>query len=806
MKKATKRLLEIFMFSILLSGMTLAQYTTPTIDGSIGSSEYGSHTDGENKNGNWYVTWDATNLYIGLTSSNTGESAVFYLGTRTDNPINGGVNSDGTLIGFNYDGTNFTELPFRAKAVFYVKSSYREYRTSNGSNGWSSQTSGFGSYSDNGSNTREFTIPWSVVGGIPSSFSFFGYVTSSSGFVYNQVPSANASGSIGTSARYGRYYVVTNTTDGSSMKPFSGDSYVFNSASDISDFGTISVYDFTMNSNGSTITRSSASSNNWTIENNLVVADGTINFNSTSSTATVESIQVTGGTLTLSGSGSTTADNVTFSSGTITTNNGLSVNSGGSFYQTGGTLSGNITTNRQITGDAGWRLLSLPKTGGTVQDVSDDSPVQGVSGGDDASADANFIIYDSDATFEQPTNVSTAWGDGLGFGLYFYNNTTNGSSTLPVTLDASGAEPSSDVTVTLNPAASGYTLVGNPYASNYNTNSMTATSSNISNTIAFWNDGTSSYSTQDRTASSGYIISPWQGFWVQTVSAAATTLTIPTSGKTSSSTTGTFFSKEVNNRGDINFSLSSESTYDEAIRLAFRSEASIGYDTDDFGKLTPLVPSYATMAFESNDILKSVESLPYNLEEEVTLSLQPQMVGVSGDFSFAWNGLETIPGEWELILHDYETGANINMRDESEYTFFQAAHAKVSSSPLSLLNGPAAVAMKAKAEGNRFGITIRPTSVSNETEETPALFALEQNYPNPFNPSTTISYSVQEAGAVNISVYNLMGQKVATLVDETKAAGQYNVRWNAAGAASGMYYYRLEAGGQSITRKMTLIK
>ena len=458
----------------------------------------------------------------------------------------------------------------------------------------------------------------------------------------------------------------------------------------------------------------------------------------------------------------------------------------------------------KVSGDAGWRLLSLPKASGTISDVSDDTPVQGVTGGDDASADANFIIYDDDATFEQPTNVSTSWGDGYGFGLYFYDNTTNGSSELPVTLDAFGAEPTSDVAVTLNPATSGYTLVGNPFASNFNTNNLVASTSAIQNTIHFWNG--SSYVGQDRTASSGFIISPWQGFWVQKDATANTgTLTFPVSGKTTSDTTGTYY-KAVGQHGDIQFTLTSESTIDEAIRIAFRSDASFDYDLDDSGKLIPLLPAYATMAFKSNEMLKSVESLPYNLEEEITLSLQPQVVGVSGEFTFGWNGLETIPSDWELTLHDYDTGENINMRAASEYVFTVGAQAKANPNPLSLLSGPAAVAMKAKAEANRFGITIRPTSVSNETEDSPAAFALEQNYPNPFNPSTTISYSVQEAGAVSISVYNLMGQKVATLVDETKEAGQYNVRWNAAGAASGMYYYRLEAGGQSITRKMTLIK
>jgi len=458
----------------------------------------------------------------------------------------------------------------------------------------------------------------------------------------------------------------------------------------------------------------------------------------------------------------------------------------------------------EVSGDAGWRLLSFPTAGATINDISDDTPVQGITGGADAGSSSNVKIYDESGVFEDPVNVSTVIDSGLGFALYFYNNTINESSELPVTLHANGSEPSSDVTVTLNPTASGYTLVGNPFQSNLNTNALTASGSGISNTIGLWNDGSGSYATPDRTTS--YIVSPWQGFWVQTVSAAATTLTIPASGKTSSDTSGTFFSKTANNRGDIHFTFSSETTFDEAIRLAFREGATFGYDADDFGKLTPLLASYATMAFASNGTLKSVESLPYDLDQEVTVELQPQLVGVSGEFTVAWNGLETIPAEWELTLHDYEMESSVNMREVSEYVFTAGAQAKANSNPLSLLTGPAAVAMKAKTESNRFGITIRPASVNSEVGETPLVFGLEQNYPNPFNPSTTISYTLETADNVNISVYTLMGQKVATLVNEAKTAGTYSVRWNAAGAASGMYYYRLEAGGQSITRKMTLIK
>ena len=473
---------------------------------------------------------------------------------------------------------------------------------------------------------------------------------------------------------------------------------------------------------------------------------------------------------------------------------------GSLFAETPGTVS--------ITGNEGWRLLSLPITGGVITDISDDTQIQGVNGGSDSGSANNFIIYDNTGSFEEPTNVSTTWGDGYGFGVYFYDNTTGGSTELPITLDASGSEPSSDVSVTLYSGASGrFTLVGNPFATNINANLISATGGSIQNNIAFWNDGTGSYSTQNRTTP--YIISEWQGFWVETSDASVTGITIPVAAKTSTSATSTFFGKIVpnsTNRADINFTLSSETTYDEAIRMSFRENATTEFDLDDATKLTPLLNSYATMAFATNNMLKSVESLPYHLEEEITIPLTITTVGISGEFSFAWSGLETIPAEWHITLHDYEMETSINMRDLNQYVFNEDADVQAKVNPLSILNGPAAIAMKAKSGSSRFEITISPTSVSNEIEERPVSFSLSQNYPNPFNPTTTINYTIEESGDVNISIYNLMGQKVATLVNEQKSAGQYNVHWDASGLSSGMYYYRLDANGQSITRKMTLIK
>lgn len=85
-------------------------------------------------------------------------------------------------------------------------------------------------------------------------------------------------------------------------------------------------------------------------------------------------------------------------------------------------------------------------------------------------------------------------------------------------------------------------------------------------------------------------------------------------------------------------------------------------------------------------------------------------------------------------------------------------------------------------------------------------FSLSQNYPNPFNPTTTIEYSLQKTADVTLDVFNVTGQKVATLVQGRKAAGQYNVSFDAANFASGIYFYTLKAADVTITKKMVLMK
>ncbi len=93
----------------------------------------------------------------------------------------------------------------------------------------------------------------------------------------------------------------------------------------------------------------------------------------------------------------------------------------------------------------------------------------------------------------------------------------------------------------------------------------------------------------------------------------------------------------------------------------------------------------------------------------------------------------------------------------------------------------------------------------------PGDFQLGQNYPNPFNPTTTIKYAVPNEGLVQLKIYNTAGQLVKTLVDEIKPPGNYSAIWDGsneadAQVASGVYLYKLTAGGGQITRKMVILK
>lgn len=107
--------------------------------------------------------------------------------------------------------------------------------------------------------------------------------------------------------------------------------------------------------------------------------------------------------------------------------------------------------------------------------------------------------------------------------------------------------------------------------------------------------------------------------------------------------------------------------------------------------------------------------------------------------------------------------------------------------------------------------TTQITDVTDRGGELPTTFALDQNYPNPFNPTTIINFDIPRNSKVNLTIYNVLGQAVKTLVDKELTAGKYQADWDATSdagnkVASGVYFYKIEAGDFVQTKKMMLLR
>lgn len=481
------------------------------------------------------------------------------------------------------------------------------------------------------------------------------------------------------------------------------------------------------------------------------------------------------------------------------------------------------TATVEISGDAGWRMLSGPISGFTVSDISDDTPVQGITGGASESGDANFYIYPDLTTpaFTEPTDVTTAFGDGYGFILYFFDNSESGSQPLPVTLDATGSEPGSNVTVNINDDADGslddgdFTMVGNPFNSNFSLDDLSSNGTfglgigGLSNVINVWSDSAGTYISA--TIGDGEILSKWQGFWAQSVggiggTGSASTITFPTAGKTTADSTIHFFNKSRSNSRLIALEFRGpNNTLDKAAKLYFHRQATEGKDSYDGGKLTPLLAKYITLGFVSpngGDKLLSQDGRPYNLQSAQEYILEHNSVGLSGEFEISWPVWENIPQSWEVMLHDLATGEKVNMRQEDSYKFAGNSTAKAKAAEGSYFIPEFGKAVSKRSAG-RFKITVTPVETTFTFKGNVNLL---QNYPNPFNPTTQIQFQLKSASEVVLEVYNILGAKVATLLDESRAAGTHTVPFDGTDLSSGVYFYTIQTKNQVLTQKMTLLK
>lgn len=184
---------------------------------------------------------------------------------------------------------------------------------------------------------------------------------------------------------------------------------------------------------------------------------------------------------------------------------------------------------------------------------------------------------------------------------------------------------------------------------------------------------------------------------------------------------------------------------------------------------------------------------------------------VAAEASLIWEGLGSFPADWEVGLLDTHTGEVINLRESSSVTLQTAVAQQARTAPRTKSEAivhASAPAEREAAMAARYELLVRPGAGIDPGEQTelPEVVGLEQNYPNPFNPATTIRYSLPETADVRLEVFNLLGQRVATLVNGSVDAGVHTVSFDASALSSGVYLYRLQTSGMVLTRKMLLVK
>lgn len=475
----------------------------------------------------------------------------------------------------------------------------------------------------------------------------------------------------------------------------------------------------------------------------------------------------------------------------VTSSNGNATLVGSPGYNSG--IESSTPVEAQITGNAGWKLLSIPANNATLEQLSDDNLVQGIG---DSNA-ANVYLYNNSGGFSTPASLTTQIANGEGLLMYFFDNDLSGSSSLPSVLDTNLDEPNNDVTVALNTTTkvgnSYFTLVGNPFQSNLNLNELNFNGSAQAN-VHVLNNGL--YEIVSRSSA---IIRAWQAFFIETPDVnAATQVTIPISSKTENQVSVHAFSKTIADDPEIRLSLQSSSTFDSGCAVRFSDKASFNWDQFDAQKLTPTRTDFSILSCQSDENEQAILSLPRTLNESITIPISIQAVNTKPEHSLHWSVSRALFQHYDVILVDTENQRNTELSEQGVLDFeYGADKTKADFSELN-------TTLKVKSESPRFLLQIKKKS---EPQDIPVSFEVRQNYPNPFNPVTTLEYTLPENGEVSIQIYDVLGVQVESIVSEQlQNAGTHSVSWNAESHSSGVYFARISFKGLDQFVRMLLIK
>jgi len=477
-----------------------------------------------------------------------------------------------------------------------------------------------------------------------------------------------------------------------------------------------------------------------------------------------------------------------------------------------------------VRGGEGWRIMASPVQSATLNDFFGNFGMQGIAGTKNPSGTETIYTWTENgggSVSGPPASMSDVMKPGQGYLVYFFDDdnssepgaqggfpkiirTNKKENTGSISISVSATDNNNNGTID---GEEGFNLLGNPFDTYISVSALkealSAVSEQLSADIYIWDYDKGNGNGGYQILSDGDHIAPFQGFFVRYTEVGLSG-TIELSKNALETSRGQQFYKNKLAGDLISFDLELHGNqYFDSYTVAFGDEAETEIDPSDAYKLTSLNTNAINLFSELNGNKLQKNALPRDLTAPIKIPLTFEG-GDRKQLSFRWSDLEALPEQWKLTLIDRENNREVDLRRNSYYQFDisnssqEAAGQEESQTKLLRKQG--------EANRSRFVLSIDPGKETPQISQSDNSVQLKPNYPNPFNPQTTIPYVLTEETEVKLTIWNMIGQKVATLVDGVVVAGEHKPTWNASNMPSGIYIARFEVNGEVFTRKMTLIK